>query len=177
MGCFWMYVRDPYWEYSTMLPVHWIIDFHLIAVPSSVRLLRYLLHSTSLMASTILSSASSGSFFSWLELNCLGPQAILLHAFFASTSSGNSTRCQPWRKFSFDLTLKQLAHECVMCKAASNECVTYVVPTRAFPFCLPTLALQLVWNSITQIDWRSSYSAPQNSLWKILSYLLILNLL
>lgn len=103
LGHFWVHIRNPYWEHSTLLPMHQVIDFPLIAVPSSVCILRDLLHSNSLMASTILPGASLGSFFSWLELNCISPQAILIHTFFVQTNSGNSSRCQHCKKFSFDL--------------------------------------------------------------------------
>lgn len=70
-----MHIRDPYWELSILLPVHRVIDFPLIAVQSSVLILKDLLHLNSLMEAIILPGSSLGSFSAWIELNCIGPQA------------------------------------------------------------------------------------------------------
>lgn len=46
---------------------------------------------------------------------------ILIHAFFAPTNSGNSSRCQHCRKFSFDLMPKHLAQHCVLLMLCTQE--------------------------------------------------------
>lgn len=75
-----MYIRGPHWEYSTALPVHLVIDVIPLCCAILSLHLGYLLHTNSLMVSTILPDASLGSFPSCLELRWpTGHTYVYLH--------------------------------------------------------------------------------------------------
>lgn len=75
-----MYIRGPHWEYSTAFPDHLVIDFLPLCCAILGLRLGDLLHTNSLMVSTILPDAFLSSFPSCLELHwSTGHTYVFLH--------------------------------------------------------------------------------------------------